>query len=110
MTDELSTKPTIETILERINAFDAKFDSRIDQLESRVDSRIDQLESRFDRLDNRVDQLESQITDRFEQVYTEIDRVASTVHSTRAEMLALRVDFRELRAQLKEVFPTPQTS
>lgn len=96
MTDELTTKPTIETILERINAFDAKFDSRIDQLES--------------RLNNRIDRLESQMTARFEQVYTEIDRVASVAYSTKAEMLALRVDFRELRTQLKEVLPTPQAS
>lgn len=103
MTDELTTKPTIETVLERISVFDTKLGNLIDQL----DSRFDQLAS---KVESRIDQLEAQMTARFEQVYIEIDRVASVAHSTKGEMLALRVEFRELRTQLKEVLPTPQTS
>jgi peptidoglycan hydrolase CwlO-like protein len=74
MADEMITKPTIETVLERISGLEKK------------------MEERFDQLDN------------------EIDRVASVAHSTKAEMLTLRADFRELRAQLKEVLPIPQAS
>jgi hypothetical protein len=74
MADEMITKPTIETVLERIAGLEKKMDGR------------------FDQLDN------------------EIDRVASVAHSTKAEMLTLRADFRELRAQLKEVLPIPQAS
>ena len=81
----MTTKPTIETVLERISAFDKKFDERIGALEKTMNER-------FDGVDN------------------EIDRVASVAHSTKAEMLTLRADFRELRAQLKEVLPVPQAS
>ena len=99
MADEMSTKPTIETVLERINQFD-----------KRSESRFDQLETRFDRLEARFDQLDAEITARFEQVYIEIDRVASVAHTTKGEMLGLRVEFRELRTQLKDVLPIPQAS
>jgi len=85
MADEMTTKPTIETVLERISAFDKKFDERIGTLEKTMNER-------FDSVDN------------------EIDRVASVAHSTKAEMLTLRADFREMRAQLKEVLPVPQAS
>ena len=106
MADEMTTKPTIETVLERINEFDKRSESRFDQLETR----FDRLETRFDQLETRFDQLDAEITARFEQVYTEIDRVASVAHSTKGEMLGLRVEFREFRTQLKDVLPIPQAS
>jgi hypothetical protein len=74
MADDMTTRPTIETVLERIGALEKKMDER------------------FDRVDN------------------EIDRVASVAHSTKAEMLTLRADFRELRTQLKEILPISQAS
>jgi hypothetical protein len=74
MADDMTTRPTIETVLERIGALEKKMDER------------------FDRVDN------------------EIDRVASVPHSTKAEMLTLRADFRELRTQLKEILPISQAS
>lgn len=92
MADEMTTKPTIETVLERIIAFETRFESRIEQFEKQVVARFDKVDERFDGIDN------------------EIDRVASVAHSTKAEMLGLRVDFRDLRAQLKEVLPIPQPS
>ena len=88
MADEMITKPTIETVLERIIAFENRFESRFEQFGKQV-------AERFDHIDN------------------EIDRVASVAHSTKAEMLTLRADFRELRAQfaqLREVLPVPQAS
>lgn len=85
MADELTTKPTIETVLERIIAFENRLTSRFDQFEKEV-------AARFDSIDN------------------EIDRVASVAHSTKAEMLTLRADFRELRVQLREGLPVLQSS
>jgi uncharacterized coiled-coil protein SlyX len=85
MPDEMTTKPTIETVLERISAFEKRFE-------------------------NRIDQLEAQMSERFEQVHSDIDRLASVVYSTKSEMLTLRADFREMRAQLKDVLPVPQAS
>jgi hypothetical protein len=92
MPEELTTRPTIETVLERIIAFENRFETRIDQFEKDVAARFDKAEGRFDSIDN------------------EIDRVASVAHSTKAEMLALRADFRELRTQLREVLPAPQAT
>lgn len=127
MADEMTTKPTIETVLERISEFDKRSESRSDRIEARFDqldarfdhldtrfdnleTRFDNLEARFDRLEARFDRLEAEITARFEQVYIEIDRVASVAHTTKGEMLGLRVEFRELRTQLREVLPIPQAS
>lgn len=85
MADEMTTKPAIEAILERIIAFEKRFEIHFQQFETLV-------AERFDRIDN------------------EIDRVASVAHSTKAEMLTLRADFRELRTQLREVLPVQQAS
>jgi len=85
MADEMTTKPTIETVLERIIGFENRFETRIEQFQKEV-------AARFDSIDN------------------EIDRVASVAHSTKAEMLTLRADFRELRTQLRDVLPIPQPS
>ena len=63
------TKPTLETILERMEAFRGEVIGRFDSLETRL------------------------------------DRVESMTNQTRAEMLTLRADFRDLRAGLKEHLP-----
>jgi DNA anti-recombination protein RmuC len=84
----MKTKPTIETVLERISALEKKMDERFDK----VDERFNKVGGRFDSVDN------------------EIDCVAIIFHSTNAEMLTLRADFREMRAQLKEVLPIQQAS
>jgi len=88
MPDEMTTKPTIETVLERINT-----------LEEKIDRRFDTVDERFNRVDER-----------FNSIDNEIDRVASVTYATKSEMATLRVDFRELRAQLKDVLPAPQAS
>ena len=99
--DELTTKPTIETVVARISALDRKFDERISALDRKVDERINALEKRMDEGFERVNE-------RFDSTNNEIDRVANVAHGTKAEMPTLRVDFRELRAQLKEVLPITQ--
>jgi hypothetical protein len=58
----------------------------------------------------RIGALEKKMDERFDRVDNEIDRVASVAHSTKAEMLTLRADFRELRTQLKEILPISQAS
>lgn len=107
MTDEMTTKPKIETVLDRINQLQERVDERVSTLDGRVDERINKLE---EIVTTRIDRLQSEMIERFEKVYAEIDRVGSVAHSTKAEMLSLRVDFRELRLQLKETVPIPQPS
>jgi hypothetical protein len=75
--NEASTKPTIETILERIDALRTDMGGRIDAL--RAD-----MEGRFDDLNMRL------------------DRIESVAYSTRGEFVEMRADFRKFRAQFKQ--------
>jgi predicted component of type VI protein secretion system len=72
-TDDAATKPTIETVLERINVLGESLHSEIADLKS----------------DTRT------IKERLHDFDVRIDRVESVVNATRAEMLTLRADFRE---------------
>ncbi|HEX5707714.1 MAG TPA: hypothetical protein VFX96_10495 [Pyrinomonadaceae bacterium] len=85
------TRPTLETILERINS-----------LEERLNGRMDSLE---ERLDNRIHSLEERMNARFDELDIKIDRVGSVAYTTHGEMLELRADFRELNKRLQEHFP-----
>ncbi|HLG13444.1 MAG TPA: hypothetical protein VJH03_02820 [Blastocatellia bacterium] len=67
---DLTTKPTIETVLERIAAFEQRFDQKFDAFRESVEQRLDEIEK-------------------------------LTV-KTRGDMLDLRMEFRELRGQIKE--------
>jgi hypothetical protein len=80
MADELTTKLTIDTLLERINLV---------LTENRAFHAA--VEKRF----NEVDQ-------RFELIETRLDRIESLASQTRAEMLAMRADFREMRSEFNE--------
>ena len=74
--EENITKPTIGTLLERMNG-----------MEERLGVRLDGLVNGFEGLGVRL------------------DRIESVANITRGEMLELRADFRELRRQLKDQFP-----
>lgn len=54
MTEDATTKPTLETVLERINALDRKTEERINALEQKVEGRIDRLDNRMNGLDTRM--------------------------------------------------------
>ena len=43
--EKYDTKPTIETVLERINALGEQLNTRVDSLEERLGIRLDRLES-----------------------------------------------------------------
>jgi peptidoglycan hydrolase CwlO-like protein len=55
MADEYATKPTIETILERIDRGFTELNARLD----RTDERIDQMDTRLDRTQAMVHDLRS---------------------------------------------------
>jgi len=110
MADEMTARPTIETVLERIGAFDKKLDDRINALEQKIDKRIDALEQKVDALERKVDERFDQINGRFSLVDNEIDRLASVAYHTKAEMHELRLAFREMQVHLKEALPVLQES
>jgi len=76
MADEYQTKPTLETILERINA-----------VAQTVEGLRAEMEQRFDALDVRL------------------DRIEGVAFETKGNFHTLRADFNELRAALREHFP-----
>ena len=107
MADELTTKPTIETVLERINALDQKVDERMSALDKKVDERISALDK---KVDERIDRLEKRMEEGFDGIENEMDQLTRVTHSTRADVTALRVHFKEFRTQLKEVLPVTKAS
>lgn len=70
--EKYNTKPTMETVLERIT-----------QLGEQLNTRFDMLESHGNALDIRLDRIESE------------------VKLTHSEVYALRADFKELKKDLK---------
>ena len=76
MSDEASTRPTIETILERIDGLRADMEGRIEGLRADMNRRFEDLDIR-------------------------LDRIESVTYSTRGEFVEMRSDFREFRAQFK---------
>ncbi|PYS76535.1 MAG: hypothetical protein DMF67_17365 [Acidobacteria bacterium] len=84
--EKYSTKPTIETVLERINALDEKLSARVDGFEKRIEERITSFE---------------------ERVGIRLDRIESEVKKTHSEFYDMRADFTELRAAIREHFKEP---
>lgn len=84
MNDDLTTKPTLETLLEMMR-----------ELRDTVNRRFDDVNTRLDNLNGRVNELDIRI-----------DRMDSFVHNTYSEMVAMRADFNELKVQLKEHLPS----
>jgi len=78
------TKPTIETVLERMTGMEERINQRMDGVEERINQRMDGVEERLG---------------------VRLDRIEGVANTTRGEMLDLRADFRELRTQLREHFP-----
>ena len=105
MPDDMSTKPTIETILERMLASEERLLQRFDQLEKRTDERFTQFEK---QTDERFTQFEKRTDERFDKLENEIDLLSMVASSTKYQMSELRLEFRELRAQVKDVLPIPQ--
>jgi hypothetical protein len=81
MADEAQTKPTIETILERINALDEKLHAELQSLNEKLYAELQSFR---------------------EEVGIRLDRIESEVKLARSESLALRADFREFRSQYKQ--------
>jgi chromosome segregation ATPase len=59
--EKYQTKPTIETVLERINALGEQLNARIDTLSEQLNARVDGLEKRFDAVDDRLDDMKTKM-------------------------------------------------
>ena len=57
MADDSTTKPTIETVLERINALDQKLEARIDRIEKQVTALRSDMEAGFRHVGRKIEVL-----------------------------------------------------
>jgi DNA anti-recombination protein RmuC len=91
MAEDMNTRPTIETVLERINSLSEHVDERINSLSGYVDERINALSEHMDTRFNLSD--------------TSLERIDARLDRLQGAMLDLRADFKSLRMQVKERIP-----
>jgi len=112
MSNEMTTKPTIETVLERINSFENRINGRFEGFENRINERFEGFENRinerFENFENRVNERFARMDERLDQLEKEMNIVASHTHATKAEVVTMRSDFKELRSQIRNVLPDSQ--
>ncbi len=96
ITKKYDTKPTIETVLERIIAFEQAINARFDAFEQGINARFNTFEQ---GINARLHKFEARVEVRF-------DRIESEVKITHSEMFTLRADFRELKNALEDHLPT----
>jgi len=122
--DEKVTKPTIETVLERMAGMEERLNQRISMSEDRVNGRMDAMEGRLnqrismseERVNQRMDGLEERLSQRMdgievrmggleERLSQRMDGLEVGMDRTRSVVFELRADFRELTVKLKEHLP-----
>lgn len=89
--EDFTTKPTVETILERINLLG-------DNLQGQIGS----LRNDFGSLRNDFGSLRNELQLFRGEVEIRLDRIEGMTNQTRAEMLTLRADFKEFQTQVKD--------
>jgi chromosome segregation ATPase len=80
MSDESQTKPTIETVLERLQDFRASVEQRF----TSVEQRLGVIEQQLENMDIRF------------------DRLGGLANKTHSELMYLRADFKEFKSRFNE--------
>lgn len=86
MSDEATTKPTLETL-----------SRQIEDLRSEINGGVTPIREELSIIIKRLDIVEAQLV----QMDARNDRQESLFYQIRAEVLGLRADFKEFRAQFK---------
>ena len=94
MSDESQTKPTLETILERLQDFRASVEHRLTSVEQRLTS----VEHRLTSVEPRFGVIEQQL----ENMDIRFDRLEGLADKTHSEVMYLRADFKEFKSRFKE--------
>jgi archaellum component FlaC len=103
--ENMQTKPTIETLMERVNQLGDNLQNRLNSLQTDVTaikSDVGSLKSDVGSVKSDVSSVKSDVIalrNEFQlfrgEMEIRIDRVEGMTNQTRAEMLNLRADFRE---------------
>jgi hypothetical protein len=88
MSQKYDTKPTIETVLERINALSDELRGEIQSFRAETGERLSLIEERVIRIETRME--------------IRLDRIEGEVKLTHSELYSLRADFKEFRPHSKE--------
>ena len=92
VTDDLTTKPTLDTLMDMMRGLRDGMATLEERLTQTLEERLTKV------MDERLARTEARLQVRF-------DRMESEVKLTHSELYALRADFAELKAQLKEHLP-----
>lgn len=92
MTDDLTTKPTLDTLMDMMRELRDGMATLDERLAKTLDERLAKT------LDERLAKFE-------ERLNVRLDRIEAEVKITHSELYTLRADFIELRAQLREQLP-----
>lgn len=84
MTDKLTTKPTLDTLMDMMRELRDGMATLDERLTKTLDERLAKFEERLN---------------------VRLDRIEAEVKITHSELYTLRADFTELRAQLRERLP-----
>jgi len=102
----METKPTIETILERLSAMESRsaaresqIISRLEALETQVSSfggRLETLETQVSSFGARLDALETQVTEGFQKVNKTLEHMKHKVEIMTQDIMDMRASLRAL--------------
>src|SRR5260370_29778737 len=111
MDDEAVTKPTIETVLARMNEFGsalkelgASLREQMNTFETQVTARFDAVEARFDSLESRLEQFETRTAKSLQAIEDQLGVLALDTIKLRAA----RGDMERRLTALEEGSPRPQ--
>ena len=107
MNDDLTTKPTLETLFEMMRDLRDTVNRRFDDMDKRfeaVNERLDGVDKRLDAMDARFDTMNGRIS----ELDIRLNRMDSWAHKAYSVMTDLRADFIELKVQLREYLPSPK--
>jgi chaperonin cofactor prefoldin len=94
-TDDLTTKPTIETILERLDDFRKSVDARFEGLEGKLEKEFADFK---EQVGEQIQTFRNEVEDR-------LDSIEKQVVVIRKDQLDMRMDLRALHLELKEHLP-----
>src|SRR2546423_968978 len=103
--DNLDTKPTLETVLDRINTLAEKLDAQSTEMKKDMAELKTQLNEEVGKLHTRLDEELGKVHARFDEFDIRFDRMESIIYKTRSEFVDMRADLTEWRKQLRDVLP-----
>ncbi len=95
----METKPTIETVLERLSAMESRITNRLDALETQVSefrARLDTLETQVSGFGARLETLETQVTEGFQKVNKTLEHMKHKVEIMTQDIMDMRASLRAL--------------